>query len=67
VTTDGGLMSYSHAGIAVQKLQRVIRSVEQLRGMCASAQVPGAQVALCSGGGSGAMFTDVMILGTAQH
>ena len=32
VTTDGGVMSYSHAGASVQMLQRVIRGVEQLRG-----------------------------------
>ena len=32
VTTDGGVMSYSHAGASAQMLQRVIRGVEQLRG-----------------------------------
>ena len=32
VTTDGGTMSYSHAGLNVQMLQRVIRGVQQLRG-----------------------------------
>ncbi len=63
VTTDGGTMSYSHAGINVQMLQRVIRGVEQLRGTCATNQVPGAEVALCSNGGSGALFNDVMLLG----
>jgi acetyl-CoA acetyltransferase len=63
VTTDGGLMSFSHAGISAQLLQRVIRAVEQLRGRCATMQVPGAQVALCSNGGSGALFTDVLLLG----
>ena len=41
VTTDGGTMSFSHAGIAAQQLQRVIRAVEQLRGTCASHQVDG--------------------------
>jgi len=66
VTTDGGLMSFSHAGIAVQKLQRVIRGVEQLRGTCRSNQVAGAEVALCTGGGSGALYTDVLLLGTAR-
>jgi acetyl-CoA acetyltransferase len=63
VTTDGGLMSYSHAGIAAQALQRVIRGVQQLRGDCPSMQVPDAQVALCTNGGSGALFTDVLLLG----
>jgi acetyl-CoA acetyltransferase len=66
VTTDGGTMSYSHAGINAQQLQRVIRGVEQLRGTCATNQVDGASVALCSNGGSGALFTDVLLLGTER-
>ena len=37
--------------------------VRQLRGECPSMQVAGAEVALCSNGGSGALFTDVMLLG----
>ena len=36
VTTDGGTMSYSHAGATVQMLQRVIRGVQQIRGECVS-------------------------------
>jgi acetyl-CoA acetyltransferase len=63
VTTDGGTMSFSHPGINAQQLQRVIRGVEQLRGTCATTQVAGAEVALCSNGGSGALFTDVLLLG----
>jgi acetyl-CoA acetyltransferase len=63
VTTDGGTMSFSHPGANAQQLQRVIRGVEQLRGKCDTGQVPGAEVALCSNGGSGALFTDVMVLG----
>ena len=35
VTTDGGVMSFSHGGAIVQMLQRVIRGVQQLRGECA--------------------------------
>jgi len=66
VTTDGGTMSFSHAGISAQQLQRVIRGVEQLRGSCLSMQVPGAEVALCSNGGSGALFTDVLLLGSGR-
>jgi acetyl-CoA acetyltransferase len=66
VTTDGGLMSFSHGGATVQLLQRVIRAVQQLRGECSTMQVEGAEVAMCSGGGSGALFTDVMLLGGAQ-
>ena len=34
VTTDGGTMSFSHAGINAQLLQRVIRGVQQVRGTC---------------------------------
>jgi acetyl-CoA acetyltransferase len=66
VTTDGGTMSFSHAGISPQLLQRVIRGVHQLRGQCATMQVPGAEVALCTNGGSGALFTDVLVLGSAR-
>lgn len=66
VTTDGGTMSFSHAGIAAQQLQRVIRGVEQLRGTCRSMQVPDAAVALCTNGGSGALFTDVLLLGSER-
>jgi acetyl-CoA acetyltransferase len=66
VTTDGGTMSFSHAGIAAQQLQRVIRAVEQLRGTCTSHQVTGAEVAICSNGGSGALFTDVMLLSATR-
>jgi acetyl-CoA acetyltransferase len=63
ITTDGGTMSFSHAGSQPQLLQRVTRGVEQLRGGCASRQVDGAEVAMCSNGGSGALFTDVLLLG----
>jgi acetyl-CoA acetyltransferase len=65
-TTDGGTMSFSHAGISAQQLQRVIRGVEQVRGSCVSDQVPGAAVALCSNGGSGALFTDVVLIGGSR-
>jgi acetyl-CoA acetyltransferase len=66
ITTDGGLMSFSHGGATVQLLQRVIRGVQQLRRECATMQVDGAEVALCSGGGAGALFTDVLVLGREQ-
>jgi hypothetical protein len=46
-------------------LQRVIRGVQQVRGTCRSAQVAGAEVALCSNGGSGALFNDVLLVGSA--
>ena len=59
-------MSYSHVGINIQMLQRVIRSVQQLRGTCVTTQVADAEVALCSNGGSGALFTDVLLLGSER-
>jgi len=64
VTTDGGTMAFSHAGASPQMLQRVIRGVQQLRGQAGPLQVPGARVALCSGGGAGALFNAVALLGT---
>jgi acetyl-CoA acetyltransferase len=66
VTTDGGTMSFSHAGINAQMLQRVIRSVQQVRGTCPTRQVRGAEVALCTNGGSGALFSDVMLIGSGR-
>ena len=64
VTTDGGTMSFSHSGALVQQFQRVIRGVHQLQGLCSTSQVPGAEVAMCSMGGSGALFNEVILLGT---
>jgi acetyl-CoA acetyltransferase len=66
ITTDGGLMSFSHGGGTVQLLQRVVRATHQLQGLCESDQVPGAEVALCSNGGSGALFSDVLLVGKAR-
>jgi acetyl-CoA acetyltransferase len=66
VTTDGGTMAFAHPGNATQMLQRVIRGVEQLRGTCTSSQVAGAEVVLCSNGGSGALFNDVVLLGSGR-
>jgi len=63
VTTDGGTMSFSHPGINAQQLQRVIRAALQLRGTCTTNQVARAEVALCSNGGAGALFCDVLLLG----
>jgi acetyl-CoA acetyltransferase len=63
VTTDGGTMSFSHAGISAQQLQRVIRAAQQVRGSCPTRQVDGAEVALSSNGGAGALFCDVLLLG----
>lgn len=65
-TTDGGLMSYSHGGGVVQLNQRVARGVHQLQKQCRSRQAADAKVALCSNGGAGALFTDVVLLGTER-
>ena len=63
VATNGGLLSYSHAGL-VQQLQKPVNAVRQLRGeLPEELTVPGAKVALASNGGSGALFNDVMLLG----
>ena len=53
VTTDGGTMSFGHAG-RPQMMQRVARGVHQLQNICETNQVHGAEVAMCSCGGSGA-------------
>jgi len=66
VTTDGGVLSFSHPGASAQMLQRVIRAAQQLRGTCATNQVSGAEVAFVSNGGAGALFSDVLLLG-ADH
>ena len=66
VTTDGGTMSFAHPGNSTQMLQRVIRAVQQVRGTCATAQVPAAEVAICSNAGSGALFNDVMLVGSGR-
>ena len=63
VTTDGGTMSFSHAGANVQMLQRVIRGVQQIRGECLSSQVPDARVAVATNAGAGALFHMVAVLG----
>jgi hypothetical protein len=59
-------MSYCHPGINAQQLQRVIRASEQLRGSCRTNQVDRAEVALCSNGGAGALFCDVLLLGRTR-
>ena len=59
-------MSFSHAGSFPQQLQRVIRGVEQVRGTCTANQIAGAEVAMCSNGGSGALYTQVVILGAER-
>src|SRR5690606_1211148 len=63
VTTDGGTMSFSHPGNA-QLLHRVMRAARQLQGRCETNQVQGAEIALATNGGAGAMWMEHMLLGT---
>ena len=66
VVTNGGLLSFSHAG-TLQMLQKVIASYEQLTGQLPpELTVPNAKVAMTSNGGSGALFCDVLLLGREQ-
>ena len=66
MVTNGGLMSFSHAGLA-QLIQKPISAVQQLRGEYPrELTVKDAKVALTSNGGSGALFTDVLLLGTQR-
>jgi acetyl-CoA acetyltransferase len=66
LVTSGGLLSFSHAGTA-QLLQKVIASAQVLRGELPDAlRVPGASVVMTSNGGAGALFCDVMLLGSEQ-
>jgi acetyl-CoA acetyltransferase len=63
VATNGGLLSFSHAGLA-QLLQKPIAAVQQLRGeLPEELTVRGAEVAITSNGGAGALFCDVLLLG----
>jgi hypothetical protein len=44
----------------------VIRAAEQVRGSCRANQVEGAEVAICSNGGSGALYTQVLIVSSSR-
>jgi len=58
-------MSYSHPGITPSSCNGHQAS-EQLRGSCRTNQVERAEVALCSNGGAGALFCDVLLLGRTR-
>lgn len=62
IVTDGGTMSFCHAGTA-QLLQRIVSAVQQLRGAAGERQVADAEVAMVTNHGAGALFTDVALLG----
>jgi hypothetical protein len=55
-------MAFGHSGTA-QMLQRIARAVHQLWGRCPTRQVPGAEVAICTNNGAGALLLDVLLLG----
>jgi acetyl-CoA acetyltransferase len=62
--TDGGLLSFSALGWAGPTL-KIVEAVRQLRGTAAANQVPGAEVAVVSGAGSGAQYFNLLLLGKA--
>lgn len=62
VNTDGGLMSFSHIGWGAPTL-KIIECVRQLRGDTGDRQVPGAEVAVATGAGSGAQYHNVALFG----
>ncbi len=64
ISTNGGLMSFGHSG-TVQMLQKVTAAYDQLCNRVPDEiNVANAKVAMASNGGSGALFCDVMLLGT---
>jgi acetyl-CoA acetyltransferase len=63
--TDGGLLSFSHIGWGAPTL-KLAQAVRQLRGSCGSHQVPGAEVAVAAGAGSGAQYYNLTLLGRAR-
>jgi len=62
VTTDGGTLSHSHPGIPAMHL-RVIEGVRQVRGEAGARQALNSAVAMVSSGGSGHLWSDVLLLG----
>ncbi len=60
--TDGGLLSFSHIGWGGPSL-KIAESVRQLRGEAGERQVPGVEVAIAAGAGSGAQYYNLAVLG----
>ncbi len=60
--TDGGLLAYSHVGFGGPTL-KIVEAVRQIRGTAGPGQVPGAEVALVTGAGSGAQYHNAVLLG----
>jgi acetyl-CoA acetyltransferase len=62
ICTDGGLMSFSHNGWGSPTV-KVLRAAQQVRGEGGELQVPGVEVALAAGAGSGAQYYNLLLLG----
>ena len=60
--TDGGLLAYSHVGWGGPTL-KIVEAVRQIRGTAGPSQVPGPEVALVTGAGSGAQYHNAVLLG----
>ena len=60
--TDGGLMAYSHVGWGGPTL-KIVEAVRQIRGTAGPSQVPGVEVAMVTGAGSGAQYHNAVLLG----
>jgi acetyl-CoA acetyltransferase len=63
--TDGGLLSFSHIGWGAPTL-KLAEAVHQVRGTAGDRQVPGAEVAVAAGAGSGAQYYNLALLGRAR-
>lgn len=63
--TDGGLLSFAHIGWGGPSL-KIAEAVRQVRGEAGDRQVPGAEVAIAAGAGSGAQYYNLAILGRAR-
>ncbi len=60
--TDGGLLSYSHTGFSGPTM-KIVEAVRQIRGSAGVGQVPGAEVVMATGAGSGAEYHNAVVLG----
>ncbi len=65
ICTDGGLMSFSHAGL-VQGLQRVISGVQQIQGRHVNQVKKPVKHVFCNNYGSAALATHQMIIGAER-
>ena len=63
--TDGGLLSFGHIGWGAPTL-KIVEAVRQLRGEAGDLQVPDARYGIATGAGSGAQYSNVVILGRAS-